>query len=61
MRKSYSIRIEPNTLEKIRYISNYEGRSLNSQLAILMRDCIQAFENEHGEIIVRNDVRQTKE
>ena len=48
--KSVSIRIEEEMLEKIGYIADYEGRSVNSQVLVLIRESIKAFEAEHGEI-----------
>ncbi len=48
--KSVSIRIPTEILPNIRYISDYEGRSLNSQVVYLIRKCISDFENEHGKI-----------
>lgn len=46
--KSVSIRIEQEMLDKLAYIAEYEGRSVNSQ--VLVRSSIAAFEREHGEI-----------
>lgn len=48
--KSVSIRIEEEMLNKIAYIADYEGRSVNSQVLILIRDNIKAFETENGTI-----------
>jgi len=48
--KSVSIRIEEEMLEKIGYIADYEGRSVNSHVLVLIRDCIRSFEQEHGAI-----------
>ena len=48
--KSVSIRIEDEMLKKIGYIADYEGRSTNSHILVLIRDCIKNFEAEHGEI-----------
>ena len=48
--KSVSIRIEEEMLDKISYIANYEGRSVNSQILVLIRENIKAFENENGTI-----------
>lgn len=48
--KSVSIRIEEEMLRKIAYIADYEGRSVNSQVLVLIRENIKAFENTHGEI-----------
>ena len=48
--KSLSIRIEDEVLDKLHVIADYEGRSANSQILILIRDCIEAYEAKHGEI-----------
>jgi len=56
--KSVSIRIEQEMLDKIGYIADYEGRSVNSHILVLVRENIKAFEKEHGEIegSIRPDV-----
>lgn len=48
--KSVSIRIEEEMLKKISYVSEYEGRSINSHILILIRNSIKAFEQQNGEI-----------
>ena len=48
--KSVSIRIEEEMLEKIGFVADYEGRSVNSHILVLIRDNIRAFEEEHGKI-----------
>lgn len=48
--KSVSIRIEEEMLDKLHVVAEYEGRSANSQVNILIRDCIKQFEAEHGKI-----------
>ena len=48
--KSVSIRIEEEMLEKLGFVAEYEGRSVNSHILVLIRDNIKSFENEHGEI-----------
>ena len=55
--KSLSIRIEENLLHKLHAVSNYEGRSANSQINILIRDCVKTFEKEHGEIEINKNKR----
>ncbi len=45
--KSLSIRIDSEMLNKLHYIADYEGRSANSQILILIRDCIEKYEKEH--------------
>ena len=48
--KSYSIRIDEQLLHKLHVISAYEGRSANSQVLILIRDAVEAYEAKHGRI-----------
>ncbi|MBE6577777.1 MAG: Arc family DNA-binding protein [Ruminococcaceae bacterium] len=48
--KSLSIRIDDKVLDKLHVVADYEGRSANSQILILIRDCIEKYEKEHGEI-----------
>ena len=48
--KSVSIRIEEEMLNKIAYIADYEGRSVNSQVLVLIRENIKAFEQVNGPI-----------
>ena len=48
--KSVSIRIEEEMLDKIAHIADYEGRSVNSHVLVLIRENIKAFENANGEI-----------
>lgn len=48
--KSVSIRIEEEMLEKLGFVADYEGRSVNSHILVLIRESIQVFENEHGKI-----------
>lgn len=48
--KSLSIRIDEKMLDKLHIVADYEGRSANSQILILIRDCIEAYEKEHGKI-----------
>ena len=48
--KSVSIRIEEEMLEKIGYVADYEGRSVNSHVLVLIRENIKKFEDEHGPI-----------
>ena len=46
--KSVSIRIEEEMLNKIAYIADYEGRSVNSQVLVLIRENIKQFEETKG-------------
>ena len=48
--KSVSIRIEEEMLSKIGYVADYEGRSVNSHVLVLIRENIRQFEKENGMI-----------
>lgn len=48
--KSVSIRIEEEMLEKIGYVADYEGRSVNSHILVLIRNSIHEYEARHGKI-----------
>ena len=46
--KSLSIRIDEEMLNKLHIVAEYEGRSANSQILILIRDCIEKFEKDQS-------------
>lgn len=48
--KSVSIRIEEEMLAKLSYVADYEGRSVNSHVLVLIRENIKKFETECGPI-----------
>lgn len=48
--KSVSIRFEEEMLKKLGYVADYEGRSVNSHVLVLIRENIKQFEAEHGPI-----------
>ena len=48
--KSLSIRIDEEMLNKLHVVADYEGRSANSQILILIRQCVEEFEKIHGKI-----------
>ena len=48
--KSVSIRFEEEMLEKISHVADYEGRSVNSHILVLVRESIARFEEQHGKI-----------
>ncbi len=48
--KSVSIRIEEEMLRKIGYVADYEGRSVNSHVLVLIRENIRKFEAANGPI-----------
>ncbi len=51
--RSLTIRIDDKLLDKLHVVADYEGRSANSQVLILIRDCVKQFERENGEIETR--------
>ena len=53
--KSVSIRIEEEMLKKIGYVADFEGRSVNSHILVLIRENIEAFEKKFGKI--EGDIR----
>ena len=56
--KSVSIRIEEEMLKKLGFVADYEGRSVNSHILVLIRENIKNFEQVNGTIEgpVRPDV-----
>lgn len=48
--KSVSIRIEEEMLQKLSFVADYEGRSVNSHVLVLIRNSIREFESENGTI-----------
>lgn len=55
--KSLSVRIEENMLNKLHVVADYEGRSANSQILILIRDCIEQYEAAHGIIQLESNTK----
>jgi hypothetical protein len=51
--KSLSIRIDEDMLNKLHVVADYEGRSANSQILILIRDAIENYEEKHGKINIK--------
>ena len=48
----FTLRVEPELLEKLGYVAEYEGRTKNRELEQLIKRRIRDFEAEHGEIPV---------
>lgn len=48
--KSLSIRIDEEMLDKLHVVADYEGRSANSEILILIRNEIKRYEEKHGKI-----------
>ena len=54
--KHLGIEIDPELHRKLKYISAYEGRSINRQILYLVRECVKRFESEVESIDDRSDV-----
>ncbi len=48
--KSLSIRIDEEMLNKLHVVADYEGRSANSEILILIRNEIEKYEEKFGKI-----------
>ena len=59
--KSLSIRIEQEMLDKLHVVADYERRSANSQILILIRECIECYEQKHGIIEFIGKKAKTKD
>lgn len=53
--RNYTLRINWRLLAEFRYIANYNGRSVNQEIQWYMRQCVRAFEEEHGKIDLDTD------
>lgn len=52
--KHLGIHVEDELHYKLKYIAEYEGRSMNGQVIYLINQCIKNFEKENGEIKKEN-------
>lgn len=48
--KSLSIRIDSELLDKLHIVADYEGRSANSEINILIRNAVEKYEEKFGKI-----------
>lgn len=46
----FTLRINPELLKKFRYIAEYNGRSANRELQMLIKKRVIQFEKKHDEI-----------
>lgn len=51
----FTMRLDRNTLEKLRYISEFNFRTVNKELEMLVNRHIQEFEKEHGVIKISEE------
>ena len=55
MAKHISVRIEEELLEKLHVVSDYEGRSINRHILVLIRKDVEKYEAEHGKIETKTE------
>lgn len=48
--KHLGLEIDPELHRKLRYVAQYEGRSMNGQVLYLVRQCVKDFETRIGSI-----------
>ena len=48
-------RVSPEIHQKLKYIAEYEGRTINGQALYLILTCIRDFEKKHGPIPVEEE------
>ena len=53
--KHLGIEIEPELHYKLKYLSDYEGRSMNGEILYLVRQPIRNFEKQNGAIEIPRD------
>lgn len=46
----FTIRTDSELLKKFHFVAEYNARSANKEISVLMRKHITEFESEHGEI-----------
>ena len=51
--KSLSIRIDEEMLDKLHVVADYEARSANGQIIVLIRECIEKYEEKNGKIVIK--------
>lgn len=56
----YALRIPVTTMDKLKYIAEYNGRSANKEIEQLILAHISSFQQEHGEIILDDASPATK-
>ena len=50
----YTLRVNRILLDKMEYISSYNGRSINKEIEQLLKSHVRAFETENGAIPPRD-------
>ena len=53
--KGFSFRIDAEMLDKLHVVADYEGRSANGEILVLIRQAIEAYESRHGTIPIKRE------
>ena len=51
---NFALRIPREKLDKIKYIAEYNARSANKEIEVIITDQIKKFEKKYGEIIINS-------
>lgn len=51
----FTVRIEPELLQKFRYVAEFHARSANREAEVLIKEHVAKFEKEHGSIPLHDD------
>jgi len=57
-KKTFTLRIDTETLDKLHVVSAYENRSANGQIMALIQGCIKQYEDQHGVITIGKKQRE---
>lgn len=57
-KRAFTMRMQEENFEKIKYIAAYNKRSIAMQLEFLIETCAEAFEKEHGPIPLSSDLSE---
>lgn len=56
-KQQVSVRVQPYTYEKFKMLAEKNNRSISQQIEFLMKQCIEQYEREYGQIaaVVNNN------
>ncbi len=49
-RNSFTLRVEPRLWSKFKFVASYNGRTLNKQLIVMIKDIVDEFEKKNGPV-----------
>lgn len=54
-KRAFTMRMQPENFEKIKYIADINKRSIAMQIEFLIENCIADYEEQNGKIKLIND------